>query len=424
MKWIKAIYLNLYIIIFALYVYLGKGIAYSYAAEILLLIGIIVIVFDYKSFELFKDKRAIIILFLLFINIIFIINGVKHYKALEVLRDSFMFNYAFFIFIIFLFKDDLIYFASRIFLIYKWYPFVQCGLLLLSYSSRLEDYSLFGDTPILYFKFGDIAVHLLIATILFLNNYIKFKSKAFSIVFIVLIVYLYMVASSYSRAAMVGFMLSFILFFSISLNGKIKKLIFRYLKWLPLAVVIALPFYLQTKVDEDFQGRKPGIEQLRDNVASVFTSDGDGSLNDNKVWRLLWWGKIIGYTFGGEHFLNGKGLGVNLKEDDEIESDIFPDLRSPHSFHLNVLARFGVPIFFIWMYWIYISFNRTRRFRADPFEVMMGIIFFMFIFNASFDVYLEGPMGGLPFWTFVGLHFAFNAYNLKPVTVPSVSLNL
>ena len=424
MKWIKAIYLNLYIIIFALYVYLGKGIAYSYAAEILLLIGIIVIVFDYKSFELFKDKRAIIILFLLFINIFFIINGAQHYKALEVLRDSFMFNYAFFIFIIFLFKDDLIYFASRIFLIYKWYPFVQCGLLLLSYSSRLDDFSLLGDIPILNFKFGDIAVHLLIATILFLNNYIKFKSKAFSIVFIVLIVYLYMVASSYSRAAMVGFMLSFLLFFSISLNGKIKKLIFRYLKWLPLAVVIALPFYLQTKVEEDFQGRKPGIEQLRDNVASVFTSDGDGSLNDNKVWRLLWWGKIIGYTFGGEHFLNGKGLGVNLKEDDEIESDIFPDLRSPHSFHLNVLARFGVPIFFIWMYWIYISFNRTRRFRADPFEVMMGIIFFMFIFNASFDVYLEGPMGGLPFWTFVGLHFAFNAYNLKPVTVPSVSLNL
>jgi hypothetical protein len=28
-----------------------------------------------------------------------------------------------------------------------------------------------------------------------------------------------------------------------------------------------------------------------------------------------------------------------------------------------------------------------------------------FIFNASFDVYLEGPMGAFPFWTWVGLLF-------------------
>lgn len=416
MKWIKGLYLNAYLIVLALYVYLGKGIAYSYAAEVLLVLGIIIIAIDYKSFELFKDKRAAIILILLFINVIYIIRGMQRYDMIDVIRDSFMFNYAFFIFIIFLFKDDLIYFTERIFLIYKWYPFVQCALLLLSYSG-MEEYSLFGDTSILYFKFGDIAVHLFISTILFLNGYVKFKSKVWAISFVIVIVYLYMVAASYNRAGMLGFGFCFVLFFFFAANDGIKKVVFRYLKWLPLAVLIALPFYLQTKVEEDFQGRKPGIEQLRNNVTSIFVSDADGSLNDNKVWRLAWWGKIIGYTFGGEYFLNGKGLGVNLKEDDEIVSDIFPDLRSPHSFHLNVLARFGVPVFFIWMYWIFISLRAAWKSRKNLFEVMMGLIFLMFIFNASFDVYLEGPMGALPFWTFTGLHWALNAYGIKPERV-------
>lgn len=414
MKLLKQIYLNTYIIIFALYVYLGKGIAYSYAAEVLLFIGILIIALDYQSFEFYKNKRAVILLVLLLINLIYCVRGIQYYPAIDVIRDSFMFNYACFIFIIFLFKDDLIYFAGRIFLVYKWYPFIQCIFLLLSFNTGIGDYSLFGDTRILYFKFGDISVHLFISTILFLNGYISFKIKTTAIIFIVMIVYLYMLASSYNRAGMVGFAFSAILFFYISASDQIKKSVIKYLKWFPLAVIIALPFYVQTKVEEDFQGRKPGIEQLRDNITSVFTSDGDGSLNDNKVWRLAWWGKIIGYTFGGEHFAGGKGLGVNLREDDEITADEFSELRSPHSFHLNVLARFGVPVFFLWLFWLYLSFSQTWKLRSNSFEVLMGIIFFIFIFNASFDVYLEGPMGALPFWTFVGLHLALNAYEISP----------
>jgi hypothetical protein len=34
-----------------------------------------------------------------------------------------------------------------------------------------------------------------------------------------------------------------------------------------------------------------------------------------------------------------------------------------------------------------------------------------FLFNASFDVFLEGPMGAFPFWTWVGLLFVTEAHS-------------
>jgi hypothetical protein len=35
-----------------------------------------------------------------------------------------------------------------------------------------------------------------------------------------------------------------------------------------------------------------------------------------------------------------------------------------------------------------------------------------FLFNANFDVFLEGPMGAFPFWVFVGIDLIFNYFKL------------
>ncbi|MFM9616266.1 hypothetical protein ACKI18_48195, partial [Streptomyces niveiscabiei] len=82
--------------------------------------------------------------------------------------------------------------------------------------------------------------------------------------------------------------------------------------WFPIILLAALPFFAITQMEENFQGRKAGFDQLKDNITSVVTSNGDGSLEDNKVWRLVWWTKIIDYTFGGQYFFQGKGLGPAL----------------------------------------------------------------------------------------------------------------
>jgi hypothetical protein len=37
-----------------------------------------------------------------------------------------------------------------------------------------------------------------------------------------------------------------------------------------------------------------------------------------------------------------------------------------------------------------------------------------FLVNASFDVFLEGPMGGVPFWLLMGLGFAATVVYANP----------
>jgi hypothetical protein len=173
-----------------------------------------------------------------------------------------------------------------------------------------------------------------------------------------------------------------------------------------------LPLVILLPSDENFQGRKTGLDQISTNVTSIVNDD-EGTLSDNKIWRLLWWAKIVDYTFGGEYSVMGKGLGMSLAEDDDIffESND-ADLRSPHNYHLSILARYGVPIFLVWCIWLIISFSRLRTKNIPTLKLLLITVQIAFIFNASFDVFLEGPMGAFPFWCFVGLDLMCEAFNL------------
>jgi len=66
------LYKAIFISILAMYIYFGKGIAYGYFAEILLLVGISLMIKQRKSVNLIKGKLAYILYFLLFINLLFI----------------------------------------------------------------------------------------------------------------------------------------------------------------------------------------------------------------------------------------------------------------------------------------------------------------------------------------------------------------
>lgn len=410
METAKRLYSYFYLIVFALYVYIGKGIAYGYFSEILLLLGLFFILVDRKNYEVLWDKRVGVLTVFLFLNIGFIFRGVQLYAVADVLRDSLIFNYALFVFIIFIFRKDWVFFKEKIIFIYKFYPFVQCVIFLLSFIPSVADIEFFGQVHLFHFKYGDICVHLFIASLLLLTGRTSF-SKPYNLIYLVVIAYLYLIASSYNRAGMLGFVVSMTLFFLFTSDKVIKKKMLDYLKYLPLILLCALPFFIVTNMEENFQGRKAGIEQLKDNASSIFNADAEGSLGDNKLWRIIWWTKIVQYTFGGEHFLTGKGLGMALASADEIIMDDVEDkLRSPHNFNMTILARYGVPVFLLWLYWLYISLNGLWNRKLNNDKFLYCIIFCMFIFNASFDVFLEGSMGALPFWTFVGLNYAEDAF--------------
>jgi len=287
--------------------------------------------------------------FFISVTVLYIARGILNYGVMDVIRDSVMFNYIFFAFIVYLFRDDLAYFKEGLFRIYKWYPLTMCCFFLLSsYIPFFNELTVFGGFRLFHYKFGDMGVHLFVSTVFFLNGYIKVSRRFFLLNFL-LIIYLFLIVCSYARTGMLSYVVAFAVFFLFTKNTELKKQLLQYLKITPVIVLLALPLYVSTNLEENFQGRKLGLSQLKDNIVSVVSDDTDGSLTDNKVWRLVWWAKIIDYTFMGEYFAFGKGLGMSLALDDDItaeNTDGQNDLRSPHNFHMTVLARFGVPFFF------------------------------------------------------------------------------
>jgi hypothetical protein len=412
MSYAKKLYLDAYLVILALYIYFNKGIAYSFLSEALLIVGLLFVIRDFKQLAIPKEKKSGLLVLFFTLAFLYIIRGkIQHYEWIDLVRDSFIFNYGLFAIIIFFFKDQIPYLLKGIYKIYKWYPIVETVLFLcLNYVPFLAELKIFGSFNLLHYKYSDMAVHLFISTLFLLNGRIILATRFF-IVNAILIAYLFLVMSSYSRAGMVCFIISFILFFVFSRNIALKSQIKYYLRLFPVVILLALPFYLSTSTKANYQGRKIGLDQLNDNITSLIISNEGTTLNNNKVWRLVWWGKIIDYTFGGEYFFAGKGLGMALAQDDNIvtsESDA--ELRSPHNFHLNILARFGVPIFFLWCFWLYLHFKQLKKPNLSAMNLVLLCIIIMFLLNASFDVFLEGSMGAFPFWTFIGIYYMNEAF--------------
>ena len=193
----------------------------------------------------------------------------------------------------------------------------------------------------------------------------------------------------------------------------VKDQLKNFIKYVPIVFIISLLFLSKFKVADNFQGRTVGVEQVALNFTSIFSTSEEGGLNDNKIWRLLWWGQIIDYTFNGPFFIAGKGLGISLADDDQILTTYLEgDLRSPHNYSLSVLARYGVFIFFIWLYWNILQIKRIKTSNITKLQLVIICIQIAFLFNANFDVFLEGPMGAFPFWVFVGIDLIFNYFKL------------
>jgi hypothetical protein len=411
---VKRLYFDFFVLVYLLYALFNKGIAYTYLSEAVIVSGLLLVLWNLRSYEFAWDRRMALLAFFMLMAIIYIGRGIlAGYAVVDVVRDSVIFNYVAFTFIVYFLKDELPYLKQRIFTIYKWYPLCMCVFFLLSsYSPFLRELTIFGGQRIFLYKFGDMGVHLFIASIFLLNGYIVLPRR-FLILQWIIIAYLFLIVSSYSRSGMISVMIPMGVFFILTKNQALKRQMIKLLKFAPLILLLAMPLFLSTNLEENFQGRSLSIEQLKNNAVSIFSSEDDGtSLSDNKVWRLVWWARIVEYTFMGDYFFFGRGLGMSLAATDDIDYDPTDgNLRSPHSFHMTVLARFGVPIFFLWLYWMYLHIREIRRKELSALMLVLLSVSLSFLINASFDVFLEGPMGAMPFWIFVGFVYAEEAFN-------------
>ena len=105
MELVKNLYLRAYLLVMTLYVFLNKGVAYTYLVEALWLFGILLLLMDRKKVEFIWNKTTKLILFFIVLSCIYILRGFAKYDIIDLIRDSFIFQYGWFVFILFLFKD-------------------------------------------------------------------------------------------------------------------------------------------------------------------------------------------------------------------------------------------------------------------------------------------------------------------------------
>jgi hypothetical protein len=180
-------------------------------------------------------------------------------------------------------------------------------------------------------------------------------------------------------------------------------------------VLVAVVGLADPQIDLGFS-RRISLDQIVANVTSIFDSHASEGLEGTKTWRLRWWNTIFDYTLDGPYFWDGKGYGVNLADDDGFQILADHSLRAPHNGHLEILARSGVPGLALWVL-LQIAFGLTllraaARARAADLRQWVAIVGWIFAYwlaalvNASFDVYLQGPQGGIWYWTIIGLGIA------------------
>ena len=400
-----------------LYVFFNKGFAYSYMAELLLVSGILILFLNRKKFEIGLDSKQILVGIFIIISSLFILVGVFQYQILNVLRDSLAFQYAWFAFIIYFFKNEYDFIWQKIIQIYKWAPLVIFLNFFLFYFVflYLPPINIFGDQNIITYKNGDKSVHLLISTVL-MFLYTEKYSRKWIVANIILITINFLVLLAFTRSGSVAYILSLFSFFFFSKEKILNESIRNLLKYVPIIMILGMGILIAIDIQGDAQGRTITLSQITDNFGSIVSSDIDGSLTDNKIWRIIWWAKLVNESFTLQHFFVGKGLGMSLAGNDILNTD--DNLRSPHNFHLTILARFGYIVFITWIIWLVSLFKPLFTRKLAEKTLAITSILLAFIINGSFDVFFEGPMGAFPFWTFLGLLFIENTYG-SPTEIPN-----
>ena len=286
------------------------------------------------------------------------------------------------------------------------------------------------DIPILTSKQGDAGVHLAGAAafvLLGLNSQFSSDDSAGewrgSRLFWLLWIVALLCVASLNRG---GFISAGLALFSLSVIKPVS-IGSRLVGWLAAGVLVAgsllVVVNLETTFDvaERSEERTVSPRQIVENMRSLVGLESRAAsvnLSSTSGWRLDWWKAIADYTVHGPYFWTGKGFGVNLADDDGFQVSR-PDeapLRSPHNAHMTVLARMGVPGAVLWalLQLVFAASLVMAYFRArtageywwSHVDLWILTYWIAFIANASFDVFLEGPQGGIWFWCLIGLGIA------------------
>lgn len=400
------------------YAFLGKGFAYShvplfgglpslYAGELLLIFALAALMACRRVASLSRTPIGVLMFLFLGWQLLCTIPYVADYGA-DAFRDSVIWGYAIFAWVI-----AALLLRLRGFLPLVLAKFTGFGRLFLIFGPMAWVISTYfqsslprwpGTTvTIPLIKGDDYCVHL--AGILALSLQGGGLSGWLAITVVVLDVLLAMAV----RSGLVAFLIAATV--AVLLRPKPQRVV---LILAACMIVAAMMSAFDLHFDIPNTGREVSLGQLGRSLESVMGGTDHFEMEGTRRWRLIWWTTIANYTVFGPYFWTGKGYGVNLADSDGFQVGTREEpLRSPHNSHLTFLARSGVPGFLLWISlqatWAALmtgSYVHAREIGASDWRAVFAWLlayWAAFIVAAAFDVFLEGPMAGIPFWSVFGL---------------------
>ncbi len=278
------------------------------------------------------------------------------------------------------------------------------------------------DIPIAHAKAGDVLVHLG-AILAFWSTGL---GRPVALPLVILFTPNVAMMGAWSRGGLLAFLAGFLVCVLARPRARVLRLVLA-VAVCGFVVLAATNVRLQLGAGmgggaED-RGRALSFEQFIENFASISSSSESKAddLDGTKRWRLEWWSMIVDYTIHGDYFWEGKGFGINLADEDGFQvgrDDVMGDhtLRSPHNGHMTILARAGVPGLLLWgltqLGWavaVLRSYVKSRLNHHDDWSglfLVLLVYWLGFMVNAAFDVFIEGPMGGIWYWSIYGVGLA------------------
>lgn len=387
----------------------GRGFAYwgfnpIFVGEITLLVGLVALLKSGLLGRLLSANAFLPLLLFMFWGAVCTVPYLEKYQK-DAIRDAVLWGYGTFAFIV---ASLLIADPTKLQRLVTYFRrFAYCFLILAPVTSTVtfmfEPYlPTFpgGHVPIIQVKGGDMCVHLAGAF-----AFIVALGGGMNLWITSLLVPLNLGLNLHGRGAMLSFCAAAVMTVILRPFHPRAMRIFFFLG-LGLFFLWASDFRLQRGAREiSFRG-------LVQALSSITSESDDPHYYGSKQWRQQWWSDIIRYTFRGKYFWTGKGYGINLANDDGYQVEANEALRSPHNGHLTILARSGVPGFGLWiavqLSWMIMIIKAYHRAWRKGHRNWSGMFMFLgaywaaFMVNATFDVFLEGPMGGIWFWCVYG----------------------
>ena len=410
------------------YAFLGRGFAYFgvppfFVGEVVLFLGLISWALT-GSTRIFKSRLSWLLVLLMAIGALGTVNWVGTY-GMDALRDGALWGYGLFALLVgtFLLRGrDRILTVVHIYA--KWFPWflvwIPIAMLVYLFWNQAIPRWPISNVPVLNPKGGDIAVHLsgaMVFLALGMHRLHSIKERNSAARMDWLLWTLLIIASITiltGRAALLTIVSTGLLIFILRPSKH----------WIKPVLIGGTLIIVAMVVDAEFKTedrpRTVSPQALVQTFESIFQETGAGYHDGSRRWRLEWWGDIWNYTVRGEYFWTGKGYGVNLADADGYQvfgsSHAQASLRSPHNSHLTFLARSGVPGFVAWitlnvMFALALlrAYRRARRDgREDLAKLNLWVLAYWWalMVNAGFDVFLEGPQGGIWFWSIFGFGLA------------------